>query len=268
MSQVVAARSIRLGGRPVGQAIPAIITPLVGRTLGDIVRELAVILPKRPDMLEWRADFFRDLRDRRAVVDVATAIKSAAPETPLIFTRRAAQEGGQPVGMEESAVLDIYAAVCGSRAIDFADYELAHDRANRLFLRAVSGRSGVGLILSYHNFRETPAAEDLIATCVDAEAFGADIAKVAVMPQRPSDVDVLLDATAAAHARTRIPLITMSMGTLGVRSRTHGWQYGSAATFAVGLATSAPGQMAIEELRREIEQARLEDERTRLRCRD
>jgi 3-dehydroquinate dehydratase-1 len=41
----------------------------------------------------------------------------------------------------------------------------------------------------------------------------------------------------------------MSMGGVGSLSRVMGWVYGSAATFAVGKSSSAPGQIAIEELR-------------------
>ena len=41
----------------------------------------------------------------------------------------------------------------------------------------------------------------------------------------------------------------MSMGGIGSLSRIMGWVYGSAATFAVGKSSSAPGQVAIEELR-------------------
>ena len=59
----------------------------------------------------------------------------------------------------------------------------------------------------------------------------------------------LLAATARARAAVYIPLITMSMGGVGSLSRIMGWVYGSAATFAVGKNSSAPGQVAIEDLR-------------------
>jgi len=46
-----------------------------------------------------------------------------------------------------------------------------------------------------------------------------------------------------------MPLISMSMGAYGVLSRVAGWMFGSTVTFAVGRASSAPGQVPIEELR-------------------
>jgi 3-dehydroquinate dehydratase-1 len=69
------------------------------------------------------------------------------------------------------------------------------------------------------------------------------------MPKGPEDVLTLLAATHRASQTVAIPLITMAMGGVGSLSRIMGWVYGSAATFAVGKSSSAPGQIAIEELR-------------------
>ena len=83
----------------------------------------------------------------------------------------------------------------------------------------------------------------------DAEKQGADIAKVAVMPKAQMDVLTLLAATLAADNALRIPVITMSMGSMGAVSRLCGGAFGSAVTFAVGSGASAPGQIAIGDLR-------------------
>ena len=64
---------------------------------------------------------------------------------------------------------------------------------------------------------------------------------------------VLLEATLLASQRVPIPLITMSMGPVGTMTRLCGWMFGSALTFAVGSQSSAPGQMAIEDLRAALE---------------
>jgi 3-dehydroquinate dehydratase-1 len=79
--------------------------------------------------------------------------------------------------------------------------------------------------------------------------LGADVAKVAVMPKTEQDVLALLAATDRARRTISLPLISMSMGGIGSLSRIMGWVYGSAATFAVGKSSSAPGQIAIEDLR-------------------
>ena len=83
-----------------------------------------------------------------------------------------------------------------------------------------------------------------------AEA-GADAAKLAVMPRSAHDVARLLGVTARASEELDVPVVTMSMGTLGAVSRVSGAVFGSALTFATaGGASSAPGQLPIGEVRR------------------
>src|SRR4029079_10732603 len=82
-----------------------------------------------------------------------------------------------------------------------------------------------------------------------AARAGADVAKVAVMPGDARDVLTLLDATWQASRSLAIRRIGMAMGPLGAVSRIAGFLYGSALTFGVGAASSAPGQLAIEDLR-------------------
>lgn len=243
-------KSLKVRGKtlkPHGQTL--ICTPLIARTTDALQRELAVVLPKLPDLIEWRVDFFDDIHEPARVVETAHALRKAAGSIPIIFTRRAAHEGGEALAIAEEAVVALYEAVCASGAVDIIDYELSQSAEHRARLRAASRAHGVALILSYHNFQSTPAVAELIEKMTAAEQGGADIAKVAVMPQTSGNVLVLLEATLKASEKVGIPLITMSMGAAGAISRLCGWQYGSAMTFAVGSGRSAPGQIPIEELR-------------------
>ena len=58
------------------------------------------------------------------------------------------------------------------------------------------------------------------------------MAKIAVMPQSREDVMTLMEATMEADHSLDIPVVTMSMGRLGVLSRLAGTLTGSAMTFA------------------------------------
>ena len=80
--------------------------------------------------------------------------------------------------------------------------------------------------------------------------LGDDLPKIAVMPNTSEDVVTLLAATEEMHTKyAKQPIITMSMGALGLVSRLSGETFGSALTFgAVGKA-SAPGQMNASDLR-------------------
>jgi len=241
---------IQLHGKPIGDGThPLICTPLVGKTREEILAELDVVLPKCPDLIEWRVDFFKDIGNIPLVIELAGRIKEAAGKTPIIFTRRSMNEGGERIALNEDDVVKIYVAACASRCVDIIDYELSNPAENIVRLRNVSRDNDVAMIMSYHNFHTTPSSAALIAKYNDAARLGADIGKVAVMPKSPEDVLTLLGATWQASERSGIPVIGMSMGGLGSLSRMIGWVYGSAVTFAVGKSSSAPGQISIEELR-------------------
>jgi 3-dehydroquinate dehydratase I len=243
-------KPIQLNGQPIGTgAFPLIITPLVGRTPSDLMEELESILPKKPDMLEWRVDFFEAIADADLVMETALRIKRTAGTVPILLTRRNSTEGGQPITVPESAVVAMYCRACEMRCVDLIDYELSNAPEHLRQLRDVSARNGIAMIMSYHNFELTPDIDALVGRFVEAERLGADIAKVAVMPKDPQDVLTLLSATHRASQAARIPLISMSMGGIGSISRMTGWLYGSAATFAVGKSSSAPGQIAVDDLR-------------------
>lgn len=228
---------------------PLVCTPLVGIDEAEISRELSVILPKAPDLIEWRVDFFSGIADLDRVVALGRLIRDTAAGIPIVFTRRSTREGGTPIPLNEDQVFEMCAAVCRSGAVDLFDYELSVGEEG--FQRAVelAKETGVRLIASFHNFHETPPAETLVAKFMAMEKAGADIAKIAVMPRELRDVLTLLDATLTARAAISIPVISMSMGGFGSLSRLFGWVFGSSVSFAVGEKSSAPGQIPVEELK-------------------
>jgi 3-dehydroquinate dehydratase-1 len=247
---MVEPKPIQLKGRPVGGgAFPLICTPLVGRTRDAVLAELEAVLPKKPDVLEWRVDFFTALGDTAHVIDTARAVRERAGSVPVMFTRRSSLEGGEKIPLAEHEVVQLYVDVCASRLVDLIDYETVNAAEDFRRLRAASREHGIALIGSYHNFEATPDAPVLAAKFALAHKLEADIAKVAVMPEGPSDVLTLLGATYAASQSLPIPLISMSMGPYGSLSRMVGFIYGSALTWAVGKSSSAPGQVPIEDLR-------------------
>jgi 3-dehydroquinate dehydratase-1 len=243
-------KTIQLRGKPVGEgAFPLICTPLVGRTRDGVLAEADAVLSKKPDVLEWRVDFFAALGDTAHVIDTAQALRERAGSVPVMFTRRSSLEGGEKIPLAEHEVVQLYVDVCASRLVDLIDYETANAAEDFRRLRAASREHGIALIGSYHNFEATPDATTLAAKFELAHGLEADIAKVAVMPKGPPDVLTLLGATYAASQSLPIPLISMSMGPYGSLSRMVGFVYGSALTWAVGKSSSAPGQVPIEDLR-------------------
>lgn len=242
-------KPIKLHGEPLGAGkFPIICTPLVGRTQEKILSEVQQIVAKKPDLLEWRVDFFEGIGDTREVIEVAARIKQAAAGIPLLFTRRSIKEGGQEIALTEEEVVALYGAVCASGHVKLVDFEMGNDPEHIRQVREASKANDTKLILSYHNFQSTPGLEFLNQRFLEAQERGADIAKVAVMPQSLDDVLTLLTATLQSSQKLDIPLVSMAMGGYGSLTRLFGWTFGSAMTFAIGESSSAPGQVPIEDL--------------------
>jgi 3-dehydroquinate dehydratase-1 len=242
------AKIIDIRGRKLGGETPLICSPLVGRTRERVLAEAAAVVAKKPDVIEWRVDYFEGIGDTAAVLDTGKALRAAVGDTPIIFTRRSIKEGGEPIAIDDEGVVRLYDAVGASSLVDFLDFEMGNDPEH--VRRVVDGAHGheTRVILSYHNFGYTPGLELLVQRFLEAERLGGDVAKVAVMPRDRDDVLTLLAATSQAEARARIPLISMSMGPLGAVTRMIGGVFGSSLSFAVGEGSSAPGQMPIDDL--------------------
>jgi hypothetical protein len=98
----------------------------------------------------------------------------------------------------------------------------------------------------------------MVSRMVAMQQAGADLPKLAVMPQSRADVLELLAATAEMtdhHPET--PVITMSMGALGAVSRLCGEAFGSAMTFANPGTASAPGQVGLDVVNAVLDSLRL-----------
>ena len=214
------------------------------------------MLRAAPDVIEWRVDHFRDVVRVDAVLEAARSLRKILGTTPLLFTRRSPREGGEPSELSNGAVLDLYAAVCQSGCADMVDVELDSPELLRTRVREAAARHSIALVLSHHDFRATPAREALVERFVRAQELGADVAKLAVMPRNHADVLTLLAATQEASEKLKIPLISMSMGTLGAVTRMIGWMFGSALTFGIAESGSAPGQLPVSDLNTVIEIAR------------
>lgn len=239
---------IEIRGKRMGGGTPLICTPLVGRTRERILAEAASVVAKKPDVIEWRVDYFEAIADTTSVLEVGHALRTAVGELPIIFTRRSVKEGGERIGIDDGQVVRMYDAVGASRLVDFIDFEMSNDPGHVKSVRESTRASGTKLILSYHNFGYTPGVDFLVQRFLEAERLGGDVAKVAVMPRDRQDVLNLLGATAQADAKGRIPLISMAMGPLGSVTRMIGGIFGSSLSFAVGEAASAPGQIPIADL--------------------
>ncbi|OSI18819.1 3-dehydroquinate dehydratase [Neisseria dentiae] len=241
--------TVKIKNTVLGEGSPKIAVPLVAKDSDGLQAALQDLQGLSFDVVEFRADFLERAADAGYVMDCLRQVREALPDTPLLFTFRRAEEGGEcPVSQEVYFAL-VQAAIRSGLA-DIVDIELFAGDAEVKETVALAKAQGVAALLCNHDFYETPPKEDIIARLQTMQDWGADICKIAVMPQSPADVLVLLDATQTMFGRyAKQPLVTMAMGKIGVISRLAGETFGSAMTFGAAKKASAPGQINANDLR-------------------
>ncbi len=242
--ETVTVRNIKIG-----EGAPKIIVPLVGKNREELLDEAVLVQSAGPDLIEWRADFFDKVENIAEVTDMAKQLRSKLGNIPLIFTFRTRKEGGErEIGQDYYRELNLAAIHSGS--FDLIDLELFSPEQTIDAVIREAKKHAVYVIMSNHEFSFTPPKEEIMERLQRMEANGADLLKIAVMPQSVSDVLTLLDATTAyKQLDGKKPLVTMAMGGLGLISRMAGEVFGSAMTFASGKSASAPGQIPVSELK-------------------
>ena len=240
---------LRIRGLEYGGAQPLFCIPLVPPDLGSLSVQAGIAAALKPDLIEWRADFFRHQTPER-LLEGASVLRGIAADAAIIFTLRAKNEGGAQE-IAPSARRQLIDSVLRSKTIDIVDLELANEPDSLAALMPVAHDCGVRVLLAIHDFERTPPNDVLTGHIRAMRRLGADIAKLAVMPRTEDDVLRLLDVTIRARREfPSLPLCTMSMGRLGSVTRVAGFLYGSDMAFAVGMEASAPGQIPIDDARR------------------
>lgn len=239
----VTVRGVELGSLP-----PKIIVPLTAATPEQLLTQAAAVLPAEPDLVEWRIDFLDGALDPQAVVAAGKPLVDALGGVPLLVTFRTADEGGEKA-ISPADYLELYRAVIAAGLADLVDVEILRDESVVAAVIAAAHDAGVVVVASSHEFGGTPPRQVIVDRLMLMEQRGADVLKMAVMPHDAGDVLTLLQATWEVRQRTDRPVITMSMGALGVASRLAGGVVGSAATFGMVGRASAPGQVEVGALR-------------------
>lgn len=241
--------TVDIRGTVIGGTHLCICLPLVAVTLEELLSEGKEMAGLSPDLLEWRVDAFSAVPDTGKCLDALQQLRKTIGDIPLIFTCRSELEGGlQNISQQKKQKLILAAMASG--AVDLVDVELASGDAFLDAIIAGAKNADVKLILSHHNFSSTPEEAFICEVLVKEQERGADIAKIAVMPQCYEDVLTLLSATNTCRTgKVQVPMISISMGDKGGVSRLAGGLFGSDVTFAAGRERSAPGQLSIDALR-------------------
>lgn len=211
---------------------------------------------KGADILEIRLDLL-GIRDLERAAEIIREIKSEAG-LPVIATNRSGAEGGKWEGTEEDRTGLLIGLLTYPISLkdgpDAVDIELSAGREGRDKVIKAAKDHGKTVIVSSHDFSKTPSPEEMKAILAEMFLAGADIAKLAVMPQSMEDVLNLLRVTLDFRNEGK-SACTIAMGKPGKHTRIIAPLYGSVLTYGSveSDATAAPGQLPVDEVKKIME---------------
>ena len=240
--------TVKVRNVEIGTGIPKICVPIVGVTREEILKAAETIKSTPADVVEWRVDWYEDIFDFGRTEETMKALREVLGETPTLFTFRTSKEGGEKP-IETDAYVELNQKAAKTGLIDLVDIEaFTGDDAVKAVVETAHA-CGVKVVASNHDFHKTPEKDEIVSRLRKMQELGADIPKIAVMPQNKREVLTLLAATEEmASEYADRPIITMSMSGTGVISRLCGEVFGSALSFGAEGKASAPGQMGAEDL--------------------
>ncbi|ABE52878.1 type I 3-dehydroquinate dehydratase [Methanococcoides burtonii] len=195
------------------------------------------------DILEIRFDLLGITTSKEAA-NLLRMLKGTT-SLPCIATNRLQSQGGNWEGTEENRIALLEDIM---HLTDAVDIELETDEQLRDRIVKKAKEESKTTIISSHDFERTPDKETLKSILDHSHDAGADIAKLAVMPENMQDVLNLLEVTLEVD-----DVCTISMGKLGKHTRIIAPLYGSKLTYASVSDAVAPGQLKVEDLKKAME---------------
>ncbi len=221
--------------------------PRIVLTVGDIKSILLKMsLFKKADILELRIDCFKNIEEENIIRSIS-AIKKMG--LPVIATIRSKKEGGDRY-ISSSCRLQIFKAVMPF--VDAVDVEISSSILDDVIRDAKAKKKRI--ILSYHNFKQTPLENRLERIIKKGKASGGGIIKIASFAKSKGDILRLLNFTFKHREKN---IVTISLGKKGMISRVLFPFFGSLFTYAYLDKPFAPGQMDIKELKTQVSKIKM-----------
>lgn len=218
-----------------------ICAPIMADTVDQMLDLMGRAKSSQADLVEVRLD---SLKSFNPLPDLSTLIQHCP--LPTLFTYRPTWEGGMYNGEENSRLDALRLAI--ELGADYIDVEL---KAVHKFNSSLPGNNPgkCQVIVSSHNYHNTPSVEELGDLVARIQASGADIVKIATTALDITDVARIFQITVHSQV-SGVPIIAMVMGEKGLMSRILCPKFGAYLTFGTLEAgkVSAPGQPTIQDL--------------------
>ena len=209
----------------------------------ETLMQLAAVTNRDCDIVEIRLDLIGANTPRW--VEHAQAIEARG--LPVIITIRLAEEGGQWAQSDEERLPLFETAI---RDLTAVDIELRSPILKEV--STLANRHECALIVSHHDFKQTPPVGELKKIIAAATEF-ASVVKIVTFTKTDEDVGVL---RTLLHERSSTPLCVMGMGPLGPQTRVKFPKLGSCLAYGYLDAPIAPNQVRASDLIRQLKTLR------------
>lgn len=225
------------------------IVPITAKTREQALEQAKVIAAnKDADLAEFRIDLLNFASDHKQVIALGHELKKILANKPLLATIRTHNEGGQ-LTISDTDYGKTYQTYLQQPFMDMLDVEMFRDAQVVKNTVKLAHDKKVLIVMSNHDFQKTPSEDEIVKRLLKQDELGADILKIAVMPQSKQDVFTLMNATLKVSQQSKKPLLTMSMGKLGTISRIATANMGGSFSFGMIGEASAPGQIDVTQLK-------------------
>ncbi|RUP37539.1 MAG: type I 3-dehydroquinate dehydratase [Acinetobacter sp.] len=225
------------------------IVPITAKTKEQAIAQAKVIAANQDaDLAEFRIDLLEFAADSKQVIALGHELKKVLGTKPMIATIRTHNEGGK-LTISDADYGKTYQAYLKQSFMDMLDVEMFRDQQVVKNTVKLAHDKKVLIVMSNHDFKQTPSEDEIVKRLLKQDELGADILKIAVMPQSKQDVFTLMNATLKVSQQSKKPLLTMSMGKLGTISRIATANMGGSFSFGMIGEASAPGQIDVTQLK-------------------
>ncbi|KAF8776503.1 hypothetical protein HU200_003213 [Digitaria exilis] len=197
--------------------------PATARAPREMAAELAAAAALGADVAELRLDRLAGFAPRR---DLPVILADPRP-LPALVTYRPRWEGGEYEGDDEPRFEALMLAM--ELGAEYVDIEL---KVADKFIGLLSGKKpdNCKLIVSSHNFENTPSTEELANLVAQIQATGADIVKIVTTATEIVDVARMFQILVQCQEK-HVPIIGLVMNDRGLISRILCPKYGGYLTF-------------------------------------
>ena len=204
------------------------------------------------DIIELRIDQWTNLNEI-AIEKVVEDLQSLKLNKKLLVTYRTSNQGGLG-DFGEDDYIQILRKIANCQNIDMLDIEFDQTRSLNILqeLIELAHKNQVQVVLSHHNFKETPKLEALKHLFYKMQQLESDYIKVAVMPHGKQDVLNLLNAMSDTADVVLQHVVGIAMSKIGLISRTAQGVFGGSISYGCLDTPKAPGQIHVSTLKKQL----------------